>query len=496
MSKVLLRIQSNGVPGFAVGEFWPAFANAAFERYNFTAYYGPTERPLEVSLPNGNYWVQLKLPSGEIIQNLVAIPEQPLPVEVVIQLPVSLESKNSMTSAFSLLTPRQSPDGSDIAPNAPHFGLVAPRTRVPRLRSTTFADPVPATRFTVDHLVGLRDEDGSELLLKSRVETSYSLRRVRANFIDWNQLGPLRSRPHFDRPRRPNSYFAWAIRHAKSITPVQGALEGGSFYAELPRIGDDVFEQTQADIKFGRFKRDLLIVKGGAPRSVIVASIPNGWGYRSAAFRLTQNRSLAGNPLKISIEVKDVKFNAILQFIRRGDLNAAMHLIQSSVEMLYSKFDNPFAAAAAGYVLIQAAPNTLHIPWADWIGNLAHYFKGLPDGGILHATLLLQRGDVIDGGAWPSPEHERYFPVDEEARYELAAKMVVGALAKGPPLFRVGLSLLASNLLILRSVQLSDEMKLRLFETEQLVTWLSMRVDPVEPFCTFYLKDRDAKSSL
>jgi hypothetical protein len=505
MSELLIHLESTSGSGFVVGEAWPAFSSTGFERYSFTTSYGQGERPLELSIPSGDYWIQLKLPTGAILRKLVAVLDQEAPVEVVVRIPDVSRNEDSTSSPFSVVEPKRSSNTRVIVGPIREKSAVGFRHELrggglpnskaaPRFKTFDSApDDIAPVRFAVDHLRGLMSEDGEPLLLKSIIGDKYSLSRVRASFLPWPwQSFTVSGRPGpgLVRPQTPDTFFKYPLRYASAVEALSASVQPDSLYARILRISGDVFEQSSKDIKDQRFKRNLMVIRDAGNHPEMLIAIPNGWGYESAGLRITRNRNDSRRPLKVSVEVKNVKFNALLQFMKGGDLGAAVQVIKSSVEMLYAKFDNPFAAAAAGYVLIQAAPETLRVPWPEWIGNLGRYFQSLPDGGILHATLLLQRGDTNYGNEWsPSEDFDRYFPGDEAERYKLAARLVLDSLGKGPPLFRAGLSLLASNILILRSVRLPEETKRALDETEKLVTWLSMRVDPVEPFSVFYLKD-------
>jgi hypothetical protein len=489
MSDVYFHLRSASASGFAVGEIWRAFAHVAFDKLSFTAYYGQDSDPVVLTLPPGDYWVQLKLPHGELTRELVMIPDQDRLFEVTLDIPQPKQLRTSPLSAFSATEYAALRVGDRIGsvPAIP-MDVLAPPGQTPRTRRIAApATPVSLPTFTLDLFSDLASASGEELLLKSRSLAHFSLARVGAKFLAWPRMpfGRVGNRERVF--IQPDKYFNSALRYATENGGMPVVVDGDSVTAEIPTLDYRDFARNHRDVLDGRYKRDVVIVKGERNRAEFLVTIPNGWRGKSAQLRITKNFSNYGKPLNISVEVNDPKFNALLQFIKGGDLDSAIRVIESSVELLYAKFDNPFAAAAAGYVLIQAAPRTLQVPWKVWIANLARQFADLPDGEILHATLLLQRSDARDWDGY-GDDDGLYFPEDERDRYKLAAKIILSALGKGPPMFRPGLSLLASNLRILQSIELPGDIRLLLNEGEKLVTWLSMRVDPNEPFCVFRLK--------
>lgn len=485
MSNVYFHLQSAEASGFAVGEIWRAFAYTAFDRKTFTAYFGPDSEPVVLAMPGGDYWVQLKLPHGELTRELVNVPEQTKVVEVILRIP---QATQVGTSSLSIL-PKFDRTALQVTGRVAHLpkaaALPGSNRRTRSVRSTV-PTPIPAL-FALDPASDFSVRIGESGPVDAFSPTRFSLSRIHGKFLRW----PRRS---FSRAARataafiqPDDYFTWALR-APALEPMAVLVDGNSLVSELATIGNFLVERHKKDIADGRFTRDLVVVRSAGNKLQMLVVIPNGWsGGASAQLRIIENEAGISSPLRISVEVQDPRFNALLQFMRTGDLNAAVQVVESSVEMLYAKLENPFAAAAAGYILVRAAPETMRMPWQYWIGNLGRYFADLPDGEILHATVLLQRGDVQDWGN-DYDLHDKYFPKGRATRNRLAAQLILSALSKGPPMYRMGLSLLASNLRILHSVELPEDTRLLLNEGEKLVTWLSMRVDPVEPFCVFRLR--------
>lgn len=182
----------------------------------------------------------------------------------------------------------------------------------------------------------------------------------------------------------------------------------------------------------------------------------------------------------LRLEVDDPDFGGLIDFLQQGDLAGSMSIVDRSLDMLYEKWRNPYAAAGAGYVLLHAGlPHSNGwMNWRQWVLNLASRYTGLPDGAILYSTLLLQGppglGEALN---FMGPDYEP-FRTPIEATLE--------AVRRGPPLFRYGLKLMATNLEILAGeVVASRDIQRELEAARSYVRELSLRVDPDQPFCVF-----------
>jgi hypothetical protein len=142
--------------------------------------------------------------------------------------------------------------------------------------------------------------------------------------------------------------------------------------------------------------------------------------------------------------VNDARVSSVLEFMASGDLPRARHLVSSSLQLLMEKVQNPYAAAAAGYVLIYSRDADLeHEGWPVWLRNLATWFPSLPDAQILLATLCLQRRRLVRRARLPLGERDN-------ERLVFAHVLLERALRAGIPMFSLGMRLLVENLEILR----------------------------------------------
>lgn len=240
----------------------------------------------------------------------------------------------------------------------------------------------------------------------------------------------------------------------------------------------------------GLFSRRYVTING--ERGELLACLPHKWHTVSEYIgdydrfpvqaRVTARSTptpIATRAISFGLTISDPQIQSILGFLQEGDLSAARIIVDQCIRILREKFQNEYAAAAAGYILVMSPEEQQRAsPWEEWIGNLGYYFGHLPDGDILHATLLLQRGSELAA----SYQEHRYFPNSVEARLNLATDLTFSSLGKGLPIYRQGLRLLASNLRILLDAHPKRDLKITLKRAYAFVTWLSMRVNPREAF--------------
>jgi len=472
-----LRTPQNYRPGVAIAEIWRAFSETKFIKQRFILPYGNDECSQTLELAQGEYWLQIKFPDGRFLNQLVSVSMADGPVEIDVNgfnpLGHSDESvgfpleKNDDFSTYSFdragfqnFDLPQLPDSEDV-PDAysryiRHFS-----------RSTT---------FTLENF--------NEEIDFSGTNSTFYATRLSGTFEGLLEPDVVNRGAVSSRYLRK---FLWSA----SRTSVDGQINDEFLISPIPLREAPMYwpNKSAGRANVGGASREFLLIRAANgvrnPKKMFI-SVPDNWVGGSAKLKITRQESTNHLPLRATIEIDDPKVNSLLQYINTGDLRSAFDLIQDSVELLYAKFNNPYAAAAAGYVLVFAAPRTLRVPWHEWIGNLGRYFENIPDGDILHATLLLQRGDVETPIYDFSDDYERYFPEGVEERVLLAAKLTLKAVHKGPPLFRSGLTLLASNLNILTAARLPDYYKVPVSEAAKVVTWLSMAVDPREPFTVFH----------
>jgi hypothetical protein len=477
-----LRMRPEARPGVAVGAIWPAFASSQFRVQEFTLPFGDEDEPARQPLDAGNYWVQLKFPTGEIARETISIPEGLKEASVYLDQPQSNDyfekqgDPSNIEFRPELLDSFDTPPTLEIqAGNRVLISRGSPRGggRDVDLKNGTVS-------LTLANPFSIRIESPKYFSFPDIGNHRFSLSLLRKKMAGW----PVRQ---FSAARGPSASFdptkyLSGILRSRDRTSMAPDIEGNSISSTIRNLSD-VDHRLQEPMA-RPVVREFALLQNSAKSHRILVGIPRLREGQATKLIVRSNGRDARRPVSLTVEVTEPKFNSMLQFMKGSDIGSALSVAESSLSILYAKFDNPLAAAAAGYVLIQAPPKTIQVPWGQWIGNLGRYFPDLPDGNILHATLLLQRGDT-ESPYHLYEDHSEYFPLDPHARNALAAALVVDSLAQGPPIFRAGLALLATNIRILASVKLPEHMRLRLQAADALVTWLGMRVDPREPFAIF-----------
>lgn len=221
-------------------------------------------------------------------------------------------------------------------------------------------------------------------------------------------------------------------------------------------------------------------------RSTTLACLPGPWVVHEqhTKARISFHVPVAsgdGTTTSPRIEIHDDKIADVLAFLESGDASAAYAIIEPSLGYLFEKKMNPYAATAGGYVLLYNKFDDPTVPWQQWIANSAAWFTAIPDGMILYATLLLQTPTgITSNDGWAG-----IYPQDNAARRRMAFHAVLEAVRRGPPLYKIGLSLLASNIKILSNLLKEEEDQAQLKSAEGAIRYLRLRTDPNQAFCVF-----------
>jgi hypothetical protein len=125
--------------------------------------------------------------------------------------------------------------------------------------------------------------------------------------------------------------------------------------------------------------------------------------------------------------------DALFAYVRGGRLDLARQAVPAfaaqAERFLYEKYLNPIHAILAAYTL-QKVGGDEH---SDWLSNLAHSFQYLPDGALLYGWYLIRAGRA--------PEAKEFFRT---------------ALARGVPMYSLGVRLLRDGLSFLRGLEPED----------------------------------------
>lgn len=269
------------------------------------------------------------------------------------------------------------------------------------------------------------------------------------------------------------------------VLAVFGMPEGQTIARTLESSPQHMAIEIAAPLREGKtqMRYALLLAK---EKQSLAARLPGPWRCVStgAPAQVTVDATRQDDErYKLNVRVSDSDVQSVLGFVLQSDLEGALAVLDACMEMLAAKAQNPYAAAAAGYVLLNAPANRTSFPWQHWIGNLGRHFTDVPDGLILHATLLLQ---TEPGRMLPSS----YFPADAASRANMAANLLLQAMERGLPLYRAGVRLLASNLRILigdETAGAGNPEALR--KAYELAAWLLMRLDSQQVFTVVDVTD-------
>lgn len=233
------------------------------------------------------------------------------------------------------------------------------------------------------------------------------------------------------------------------------------------------------------------ISAGNTDSQVKLVRLPGEWrgvhdGHPREVFMDIRRHSNV-QPFGISVNVADPKIQTVLDFSQQKDLNGALVVLEQSLDMLFRKVVNPYAAAAAAYVMLLAPPQLMPPKCHEWVANLGRWFQDLPDGPIQHATLLLQRPLQTD--AVPNLERD-FFPENDVERSRLAAELILESLGRGLPLYQSGFMFLASNLSILSDdSDLPRDLREPIRLAQKVVNTLRLRLDTTQPFTVLDISD-------
>ncbi|MDM0110543.1 hypothetical protein QTI66_00175 [Variovorax sp. J22R133] len=218
-----------------------------------------------------------------------------------------------------------------------------------------------------------------------------------------------------------------------------------------------------------------------------VASIPDRWIGMDGSTDDVFQAAIVPNPdfpdsRRIELSVTDPDASSLMSFLQTGDLDAALAVAKPAMNFVEQGAENAYAAVAAAYALVFAPSGSGNEGWERWVLELSAKRQDIPDGKILEATLLLQRSvpQMILGT-------RRFPPPSTQERINYAWDCVMEALRRGPPVFRLGLGLLESNIRIIRDSEIESNTVDRnsVMAAARITSWFRARVDPYQPLCVF-----------
>jgi hypothetical protein len=139
-------------------------------------------------------------------------------------------------------------------------------------------------------------------------------------------------------------------------------------------------------------------------RCVELLSLPLPWVVvgtgREATIEIGVQQMHAADAFCASATARDEDLGVLLGFLTAGSLTVAREIAETARNMLFFKFENPYAAAAGGYAMVATALQAEDRDWHGWIRRLMQRFPHIPDGAIQWAQLRLKmrrsQSDVED----------------------------------------------------------------------------------------------------
>ena len=324
----------------------------------------PAGQMVEEDLPHGLYNVQLRLPSGRVLQRNVTIDED-----------------SHETYQFF----------EDFAPNA-GFSL---QESVGRDGQKVLAEAVVASGNT-------SNEDYEQALTKA-AQLASDKRTISRDLSRFEVTPEIEDEPtpprlatlrvHQGDAPELDAAPAWDSNAPETSTELHGdaALWRIAFVSDAP--------PQRATRRWA--KVDL---PGGG---VEVASLPLPWfcpandEFSSAEVLVDPSRSGAAT----SVAVCDARLAGLLAYLDRGQAGSAGPLLEQLEkddvirDAIEGKRRNPLAACAAAYVGLAVYNPTEHEVWDRWLGNCMDWFPDVPDAAIVHARRLILRPTGPDDNA-------------------------------------------------------------------------------------------------
>lgn len=423
--------------------------------------------PRRVPVWTGEFLVRLSTPSGQLLTRRVRIDRAG--EEALIELsPVRRKVEESLrTSSSKLVIKEDAP--SELAPVARAPSAASAGRDAPRPEWTAKRVPEAGPRASLAFLPGLEVEK-----VVQEQQNFLGIARLQASSDRDSPLLQLVSK----------DLSSALVGDIEAFQASRIRNRGGEMQArwKKPLRNDSIAGKEATEGKGSRFFA-LSYQDAGSFTPLQVACVPGRWRTAEGelaellvTYRNIGHQSAAR--IGIQLEIDDPELAGLIEFLQQGDLHGSTLTLSQALDVLYEKRRNPYAAAAAGYVLIQASSKIVQGPrWPQWILNLATRYPGLPDGAILFATMLLQTSampgrDYELSGNWMSP-------------FASARGAVLEAVRRGPPLFRFGLGLMAANLAILEGEDTASADDEELQSAIRYVRSLSLRVDPSQPFSVF-----------
>lgn len=187
------------------------------------------------------------------------------------------------------------------------------------------------------------------------------------------------------------------------LEPTVGVVDTAG-WLDAPVAGVKPLAAAQSDGSTSAFEirdypwqtRAMAMIQRGVRIDAVVLPVP--WGrYEQRTVQI----AVPHDPeVPVSVAIQDPEMGPLLGYLSMGSLASARKLLRQDspqwrqfIELLAEKFENPFGAAVAGYVLLKTSHDDGPQYWHPWIDNLRKYFPWISDGSILCGWLALRAKD-------------------------------------------------------------------------------------------------------
>lgn len=472
---------------FGVVEIEPA--DATFDSYSpslirsaaFRVRAGMVVAPLV--LPAGRYVAHMRTPGGARITKLISITDGDVPQQVQTITTSRLGAQNSLERPALFAVNWMDPGGAIAG---------FPRAR-PANRMSTYSQGAQGASLmqgASQHSMSV----GGDTPMRSEsrptenvsdVGAAYEMHLLHGDAREWMISGLLRGEPgdgDLARWARENLIGLLGLSGRAAYLPIE-ALNDGGVAADFPTQPSAPGTQQYTLLRGAESAHSMWPRWRGRE---LLARLPRDWtDVESGDKLLLSMHATLGEDHRLALRffVPDKRMQAVLDFMQRTDLEAALSLIETSAELMGFKHRNPYAGAAVGYVLLAAPAERTPLAYYLWLCGPDPAFDDIPDVCLQHATLLLQT--VLPPGL-----PEMNFPTQAEQRYRLAYGLLMESLCRGLPVYRSAFKHLVSNLRILQNeASLAPEQRRVIGRALQVVNQLRVRLDISQPFTIIEVGD-------
>jgi hypothetical protein len=387
------------------------FPDAPEERELVIPAAGPSATRALHGLPAGTYWIEARLPSGEVLREVREIRDDQKTTEVIFQGRQSSHEWLAWQS-FAGNVPSQEQYEDWLTRLAGQITLVT-------LAKEEAAKPIKIDRKFI--------RAAAELLRSVHVKIQPAL-RVLGGWLDSirasrqspekeeSATDPMPAEAKAEPPQlellQTSGSAARALWNATASFPSwlawREATAAASSGCHVDRKDDR--QLTLWEIK--QVDRTALCTKGATGEYIPlrcwavlrrgdgadVISLPVPWPLKLDApaddMEILQEAGTA-DAGRTMLMVRDQSVGSLIMYLNNGYMGEAETVLRdarkqgSIYELISDKINNPLAACAAAYVGLATALGRDSPQWAQWLENLNKGFEWLPDGAIIHAAYLI-----------------------------------------------------------------------------------------------------------